>query len=147
MHSVLKTGRLWKLKCYKNGKGICHFFLILAIWTIWKTCLKDNFSIQFLIFSRSINCKLWEWFKLYWLTSWWSQKNTVNGKYVHEWFHWNIKIMRSGGPKGGFSFFSQEGCKNFRWGAKYMQYAILDALERAWNGKPKCARGGGEAKF
>ena len=43
--------------------------------------------------------------------------------------------------KGGFSFFSQEGWKNFRWGASHMQYAILDALEGALNGKPKCARG------
>ena len=34
-------------------------------------------------------------------------------------------------PKGGFSFFSQESWKNFRLGAKYMQYAILDALEGA----------------
>ena len=32
---------------------------------------------------------------------------------------------------GGFSFFSQEGWKNFRWGASDMQYAILDALEGA----------------
>ena len=30
--------------------------------------------------------------------------------------------------KGGFSLFSQEGWKNFRWGASHMQYAILDAL-------------------
>ena len=28
--------------------------------------------------------------------------------------------------KGGFSF-SQEGWKNFRWGASHVQYAILDA--------------------
>ena len=30
--------------------------------------------------------------------------------------------------KGGFSFFSQEGWKNFSCVASHMQYAILDAL-------------------
>ena len=43
--------------------------------------------------------------------------------------------------KGGFSFFSQEGWENFRWGASHIQYAILDASGGACNGKPKCARG------
>ena len=33
--------------------------------------------------------------------------------------------------KGGFSFFPQEGWKNFRWGASHMQYAILAASGRA----------------
>ena len=33
--------------------------------------------------------------------------------------------------KGGFSFFSQEGWKNCRWGASHMQYAILDASGEA----------------
>ena len=28
--------------------------------------------------------------------------------------------------KGRFSFFSQEGWKNFMWGASHLQYAILD---------------------
>ena len=31
------------------------------------------------------------------------------------------------GTKGGFSFFSQEGWKIFRWGASHMPYAVLDA--------------------
>ena len=43
--------------------------------------------------------------------------------------------------KGRFSFFSQEGWKKFRWGASHMQYAILDVLEGAGNGKPKCTTG------
>ena len=33
--------------------------------------------------------------------------------------------------KGGFSFFSQEGRKYFRWSASHIQYAILDASGEA----------------
>ena len=100
MHSVSKTGRLWKLKCYKSGKGICHFFFNFSNLDNLKNSFEGQPQYSIFIFSRSINCKLWECFKLYWLTSWWSQKNTVNGKYtkglkiflVHlstKWFeHW-----------------------------------------------------------
>ena len=43
--------------------------------------------------------------------------------------------------QGQIFIFSQEGWKNFRWGASHMQYDFLYALEGARIGKPKCARG------
>ena len=43
----------------------------------------------------------------------------------------NVSYKNFASNKGGFSFFSQEGWKNCRWGASHMQYAILDASEEA----------------
>ena len=52
-----------------------------------------------------------------------------------------LKIMIQYYIQGRIFIFSQEGWKNFGWGVSHVQYAILDALGGAWNGKPKCARG------
>ena len=44
---------------------------------------------------------------------------------------WWVEVAILRIHQGRILIFSQEGWKNFRWGASYMQYAILDALEGA----------------
>ena len=45
--------------------------------------------------------------------------------------------FNSGCNQGRIFIFSQEGLKNFRWGASHMQYAILDASEHFLKGVKK----------
>ena len=66
--------------------------------------------------------------------------NSRNGSWSGIFFRYFNMDIRLTVAKSGFSFFSQEGWKNFRWGASHMQYAILDASGGTSNGKPKCAR-------
>ena len=53
--------------------------------------------------------------------------NSRNGSWSGIFFSYFNMDIRLTVAKSGFSFFSQEGWKNFRWGASHMQYAILDA--------------------
>ena len=43
----------------------------------------------------------------------------------------NLSLFAHRANQGRIFIFSQEGWKNFRWGASHMQYAIFDALEEA----------------